>query len=837
MSKEIKIKPEILNATKDKKMSSSFSYNKFSNNRENLTHVATKSLNETITNEKTNSQIELIKKKTAEYKKKQQLKYQDAIYSNDIKRRKPYQPIEFISPLGGRSKKPKKIDQVDNFNDKTQTIINKANQKLAKQIVLDPQIANNKKQINVDLSVKEKIINTPIVDKVENLNSQKSTNLTDFEFIGEDNLQNYNNFNNNIKSYEEEEFEHETFDSQTKNQNQHKKYYDDSYKVYESFIEKVSNENISQNNYLKRKSQLLNKIRNKNNPFKYFQDEDGFVFSNATKVFLPQIMPILVQKQTELVKIDEDVKHYTGSIETEFLEARKNHKENKKRILEHQKKFENNLNLVEKRVEKLPVQETTIEQTYVKQDVNYTLPSLLLLNPVNKAQIKQTGLKEKIEQLETFFKNFKISARVENSTIGPTVARFELSIAAGTKVSKISNLKDDIKLALASKDVRIEAPIPGKNLIGIEIPAMKSRTINIKEIIQAPEFKQGGKLEAALGLSIDNIPTFLDIASMPHGLISGSTGSGKSVSINAILISLLYKNTPDDLKLILVDPKVVELSPYNGIPHLLSPVISDPKEALNSLKWAAQEMDRRYNLFAQTNTRNLESFNKISDKKMSKIVIVIDELADLMMVASNEVEVYITRIAQKSRAAGIHMILATQRPSVEVITGLIKANIPTRIAFAVSSSIDSRTILDSVGAESLLGKGDMLFSERGKSPIRLQAPYITDDEITKVIQHWQNYRGEENIDFNENERNNTKNSSKQKLDSDIDQVAEFIISTSRASTSLIQRKFSYGYNKAARIIDQLEELGVIGAQNGTKPREVFLDYDQYLEKRSEYERN
>lgn len=824
MSDKIKIKPKILKQNKNKGTSSSFSYSSFANTKESIQKVArTKQEHVNLSS----NHLDVIEKKTNEYKMKQQQMYKDRIYVTDVAKRQKFKPVEFVSPLGGRSKKPQKVDNPNEYNQIINAKIKKANEQLTKRVILDQNITNTKDNIETNNSALiEKIKQTPIVEKQEYVQPRQKQ-INEIDFIGEEEVKqiktptNFSSEANFVDSIIDEKVDKESVN-----------YFDNSFKVYESFIDKVSSDNISQNDYLSRKAKLINKNRKNLDVFEYFKDEQGFVFSNNTKVFKPVVMPLLVQSQPEVVKVDEDVKHYTDSIETEFLQARKNHKENKKRMEE----YTNNVTTedVSENLPKRQTQPVEVEESR-SVSVNYSLPPLTLLNPVNKSQQSNAGLNEKIEQLETFFKNFKIAARVEHSTIGPTVARFELSIAAGTKVSKISNLRDDIKLALASKDVRIEAPIPGKNLIGIEIPAMKSRTINIKELIQSSEFKQGGKLEAALGLSIDNYPTFLDIASMPHGLISGSTGSGKSVSINALLVSLLYKNTPEDLKLILVDPKVVELSPYNGIPHLLSPVISDPKEALNSLKWAAQEMDRRYNLFATTNTRNLEAYNKIANKKLPKIVIIIDELADLMMVASNDVEIYITRIAQKSRAAGIHMILATQRPSVEVITGLIKANIPTRIAFAVSSSIDSRTILDQVGAESLLGKGDMLFSERGKSPIRLQAPYITDDEISNVIAHWKNYRGDEQVDFNQSQESSKSASKSSSFDPELDQIAEFVITSQRASTSLLQRKFSYGYNKAARLIDQLEELGVIGMQNGTKPREVFLDYEEYLEKRREYE--
>ncbi|HEY4578819.1 MAG TPA: DNA translocase FtsK, partial [Savagea sp.] len=389
---------------------------------------------------------------------------------------------------------------------------------------------------------------------------------------------------------------------------------------------------------------------------------------------------------------------------------------------------------------------------------------------------------------------------------------------------------DDLKLALAAKDIRIEAPIPGTSFIGIEIPNDSPRPVQISEIVLQPAFQESASpLEAVLGLDITGEAATIDLRKMPHGLIAGATGSGKSVAINCLLTSILYKATPDEVNLLLIDPKMVELAPYNGIPHLISPVITDVKAATLALKWAVNEMEERYTLFAKSKVRNIEKYNEEVEKyqtgkKLPYLLIVIDELADLMMMAPQDVEVSISRIAQKARAAGIHLLIATQRPSVDVITGIIKANVPTRIAFAVSSQVDSRTIVDQGGAEKLLGRGDMLYLGNGESsPVRLQGAYISDEEMEKVIAHVSQERqpkylfGEEDL---------LKIELEHEQDPLFIEACEFIVEQQGASTSSIQRKFNIGYNRAARIIDQMEDMKLISEQNGSKPRDVFITLEQ-----------
>jgi S-DNA-T family DNA segregation ATPase FtsK/SpoIIIE len=398
-------------------------------------------------------------------------------------------------------------------------------------------------------------------------------------------------------------------------------------------------------------------------------------------------------------------------------------------------------------------------------------------------------------------------------------------------VSKITNLIDDIKLSLSAKDIRIEAPIPGKNTIGIEVPNRKSKTVFLREILRSKAFQANrSPLTVALGLSISGEPIVTDLKKMPHGLIAGATGSGKSVCINTILVSLLYKATPNDVKMLLIDPKMVELAPYNRIPHLVSPVITDVKAATAALKWAVDEMERRYELFAHVGVRDIEKFNeRVGDKEKEKrlpyIVIVIDELADLMMVSPNDVEEAICRIAQKARACGIHLLIATQRPSVDVITGLIKANIPTRIAFSVSSQIDSRTILDTSGAERLLGRGDMLFLENGSAkPVRVQGTFVSDDEIDRVVHHVKNQMAP-NYLFKQEELL-AKTNFQAEEDDLFYEACEFVVEQGHASASSLQRRFRIGYNRAARLIDLMEEQGIISPPKGSKPRDVLVSEEQ-----------
>lgn len=459
---------------------------------------------------------------------------------------------------------------------------------------------------------------------------------------------------------------------------------------------------------------------------------------------------------------------------------------------------------------------------------SYHFPDVSLLqSPVKNVEDSQ-WLEEQQQLLDETLKNFHVKAKVVNVTKGPSVTRFEVQPEMGVKVSKITNLTDDIKLSLAACDIRIEAPIPGKHTVGIEVPNKVSRPVLISEIIDNEAFEQhNSPLSVALGLDISGKPVVTDLRKMPHGLIAGATGSGKSVCINTMIVSLLYRAHPNEVKLLLIDPKMVELAPYNRIPHLISPVITDIKAATAALKWAVDEMERRYQLFAHEGVRDITRFNQEADQqqqyanKLPYIVIIIDELADLMMMSPADVEEAICRIAQKARACGIHLIIATQRPSVDVITGLIKANVPTRIAFSVSSQVDSRTIIDIGGAERLLGRGDMLFLENGAGkPIRLQGTFVSDDEIDKVVafvreQQTPNYLFEQEELLRQTQMNEEE-------DELFYEACAFIIEQGTASTSSLQRRFRIGYNRAARLIDMMEQQGLISESRGSKPRDVFM---------------
>lgn len=476
--------------------------------------------------------------------------------------------------------------------------------------------------------------------------------------------------------------------------------------------------------------------------------------------------------------------------------------------------------------------------TTVKPAGNYQFPAFNLLHPPVSKREDDSWLQMQQEMLDETLENFNVHASVVNRTQGPAVTRFEVQPEKGVKVSKITNLTDDIKLSLAAKDIRIEAPIPGKSTVGIEIPNQTSRPVMLSELMNTEAFQSSASpLTAALGLDISGTPIITDLQKMPHGLIAGATGSGKSVCINSLLVSLLYKATPDQLKLLLIDPKMVELAPYNRIPHLVSPVITDAKAATVALKWAVEEMERRYQLFSHTGVRNMEKYNEYAShpdhtgEKLPYILIVIDELADLMMVAPNDVEESISRIAQKARACGIHMIVATQRPSVDVITGLIKANIPTRISFSVSSQIDSRTILDASGAEKLLGKGDMLFLPSGASkPVRLQGTFVSDEEIDAVVAHVRT-QGEADYIFEEQELL-VKETAKENTDELFEEACDFVLSQNAASTSLLQRHFRIGYNRAARLMESLENHQIVSGINGSKPRDVIITKDQLAKLRN-----
>lgn len=483
---------------------------------------------------------------------------------------------------------------------------------------------------------------------------------------------------------------------------------------------------------------------------------------------------------------------------------------------------------------------------------NYKLPSLSMLTPVKKkaAGSNNEVIEANIMKLEKVLKDFGISAKVVEVNVGPSVTQYELEISSGTKMSKITSLSKEISLALAKKDVRIQAPIPGKGTVGIELANDSVSPVGLREILEAvPSNKDKSKLLVALGKNIMGNSIFCEIDKTPHLLVAGATGSGKSVCINCIIASILMRTKPSEVKLVLVDPKKVELSMYNGVPHLLIPVVTDPRKANDALKRIVREMEDRYDTFSEKGVKNIATYNEWVDKQnenlpdeeklnhMSYIVVIVDELADLMLVASKEVEDSIMRITQMARAAGIHLIIATQRPSTDVITGVIKANIPSRIAFAVSSNIDSRTILDQSGAEKLLGKGDMLFSPMGDiTPSRVQGAYVSDDDLQKIVDHTiaqQKAQYDErfmNLGTGESEGggmsvNDVKDAPEEYDDPLYNEVVEFVITTGKVSASLLQRKYRLGYNRAARIVDLLEERGIIGPPNGSKPREVLVKLD------------
>lgn len=501
----------------------------------------------------------------------------------------------------------------------------------------------------------------------------------------------------------------------------------------------------------------------------------------------------------------------------------------------------------------IDVKEETIEkETKVHMDTaEYKKPPMNLLNApkINKQALKenQESIKENVKAIEKVTKDFGVDVKVVAANIGPSVTQYELEIKSGTRLSKITALNKEIALDLGAKDVRIQAPIPGKKTVGIELPNKSVTPVAVREILNAFKNKEDSKLLAALGKSIMGQPVCCEIDKTPHLLVAGSTGSGKSVCINSMITSLLMRTKPDEVKLVLVDPKKVELSMYNGVPHLLTPVVTDPKKANIVLQKIVKMMEDRYDLFEGSKTKNIAGYNAYVEKKnedlsegekldkLPYIVVIIDELADLMLVAAKEVEDSIMRITQMARAAGIHLIVATQRPSTDVITGVVKANIPSRISFAVSSSIDSRTILDMSGAEKLLGKGDMLFLPQGENvPVRVQGTFISDDEIKSVVDYTisqQKAIYDNSLTLTEEDRGSTT-----MVDSDDDyeeplynEIREFVITQGKASASLLQRRFRLGYNRAARCIDLLEERGIVGPPNGSKPREVLVK----LEKKDE----
>lgn len=487
-----------------------------------------------------------------------------------------------------------------------------------------------------------------------------------------------------------------------------------------------------------------------------------------------------------------------------------------------------------------------LEHAVTVEDKDYKFPPITLLSQGDPKEIKggKKAVTETASKLQKTLYSFGVSAKVENVSVGPAITRYELKPAEGVRVSKIANLADDIALNLAAESIRIEAPIPGKQAVGIEIPNTENEVVHLRDIIASDTFQgHKSKLAFALGKDVAGKEVVTDIAKMPHVLIAGATGSGKSVCINTLIASIIYKAKPSEVKLLMVDPKVVELSVYNGIPHLLIPVVTDPKKAAGALAWAVQEMINRYNLFAKKGVRDIKGYNEAVEKegetgKLPQIVIIIDELSDLMMASPKEVEDSICRLAQMARAAGMHLVIATQRPSVDVITGVIKANIPSRISFAVSSQVDSRTILDMVGAEKLLGKGDMLFYPSGApKPTRIQGAFVSDKEVEKLVEFLKSqgevtYSDEileqiENSDKTDKELE--EESDDQTSDPLLMEAIETVVETQQASTSFIQRRFKVGYARAGRIIDQMEERGIISGYQGSKPREVLMSKERWQE--------
>jgi S-DNA-T family DNA segregation ATPase FtsK/SpoIIIE len=476
-------------------------------------------------------------------------------------------------------------------------------------------------------------------------------------------------------------------------------------------------------------------------------------------------------------------------------------------------------------------------------------PLSLLKKGEGKKNDNSNHLKETALLLQQTLQTFGVRVTITDISQGPSVTRYEMQPEQGVKVSKIVGLADDIKLNLAATDIRIEAPIPGKAAVGIEVPNKENSSVALRDLLESEEFQKfNSNLAFAVGKDIGGQVVVTDIAKMPHVLIAGATGSGKSVCINTIIMSILYKADPSDVKLIMIDPKVVELSVYNGIPHLMIPVVTDPKKASAALNWGVTEMNDRYRKFAELNVRDLKGYNKAAEigktdgdgqpiQKLPQIVIIVDELADLMMVASNEVEESICRLAQLARACGIHLVIATQRPSVDVITGLIKANMPSRIAFSVSSGVDSRTILDMNGAEKLLGKGDMLFYPQGyPKPARVQGAFVSDSEVSDVVDFLKNQMLG-NVGYNTEIENKIKTMQSSGTagvsggTSDIDayfvDAGKFVIDKDKASIGMLQRVFKIGFNRAARIVDQLEEAGVVGAEEGTKPRRILMSMEEF----------
>ena len=566
-----------------------------------------------------------------------------------------------------------------------------------------------------------------------------------------------------------------------------------------------------------------------------------------------KVKPSIVKEYEEEPQ-EPKISNFKNSVE-KFKEKQKSKKELKELERQEAEVLDNQINIkmasengLFKKQEEVKEDKSkevlTLEHTLTVEDQNYEFPPIDFLKE-GKATAKNSekAIKDTASKLQRTLHSFGVVAKVENVSVGPTITRYELKPAEGVRVSKIANLADDIALNLAAESIRIEAPIPGKQAVGIEIPNKEKDMVALRDIIADKKFQEAkSKLAFAVGRDAAGETIVADIAKMPHVLIAGSTGSGKSVCINTIITSIIYKAKPSEVKLVMVDPKVVELSVYNGIPHLLIPVVTDPKKAAGALQWAVQEMVNRYHLFAEKNVRDISGYNEALEaegveEKLPQIVIIIDELADLMMVAAKDVEDAICRLAQMARAAGMHLVIATQRPSVDVITGVIKANIASRIAFAVTSGVDSRTIIDSIGAEKLLGKGDMLFYPSGTiKPQRIQGAYVSDGEVEKIVTFLKNNGGPVYSD-DIMEKIEKANSTDQELDSDEDdETDEFLmdaidmaVNMGQISASGLQRRFKIGYTRAGRIIDQMEARGLISGYEGSKPRKTLITEDRWQE--------
>lgn len=595
---------------------------------------------------------------------------------------------------------------------------------------------------------------------------------------------------------------------------------DDNDYIDDTFIKVVE----KNNNKNKNKDEFLNGVNNKIKILDFMKNPEVDDLDEQTCIF-----------DNDYISNDKSKEPY-NSKNSKIQKVSLNDENNNKY------KNENTDNLFNEKVNKEI--ENNIEKATNSENKTYVYPGLELLkinSSTNLNNDDKQELMESADKLESTLESFGVDASVTRVTKGPSVTRFELQPSPGVKVSKIVNLSDDIALGLAATGVRIEAPIPGKAAVGIEVPNREQTPVFLREVLESDEFlNTNKKLAFSLGKDIGGKCVVGDLSKMPHTLIAGATGSGKSVCINTLIVSLLYKYSPDEVKLLMVDPKVVELSVYNGIPHLLVPVVTDPKKAAGALNWAVNEMTRRYKLFADSGARNIDSYNTLFEKgiieeKLPYIVIIVDELADLMMVCPNDVEDYIGRLAQMARAAGMHLVIATQRPSVDVITGVIKANIPSRISFAVSSQIDSRTILDSGGAEKLLGKGDMLYYPVGSSkPLRVQGCFISEDEVERVVEFVKNevekveYK-EEIIEHINNESDSSLNNIKDE-DSDelIDDAINIVVEYGQASTSFLQRRLRIGFNRASRIMDELEERGVISKKDGSRPRQVLVKKEDLI---------